>query len=266
MLLQAPAHADSVGEEEPRERLHGSSTRPATALKRLTKPLFRKYSALKRLRRSVGAKDTALERPANWQKEYFDSLPFTCKMTIGSLNESGNWHSTPYCSRLVQPNTLMGTPLCACLTSCLVVGSMNGFDPSLVELIEGIVARTVASMVPLAPPRFLRTKEAAKRIGFSPKTLQNWRSSGKGPPWLRIGGKVVYEVAPFDAWCTRNLLPRSSAHSTEPLKAPEAAQAPAGDRAESVERLKPNSAATPARDHGVTAGRSVCDLCAGRVI
>jgi predicted DNA-binding transcriptional regulator AlpA len=132
---------------------------------------------------------------------------------------------------------------------------MSGFDPSLLELIEGIVARTVASMVPLAPPRFLRTKEAAKRIGFSPKTLQNWRSSGKGPPWVRIGGKVAYEVAPFDAWCALSRVPRSSAHSMEPVKAPEAAQAPAGYRAKSVERLKPNS------DHGVTAGRSACDLC-----
>lgn len=33
----------------------------------------------------------------------------------------------------------------------------------------------------------LRPEEFAAMIGLSPRTLANWRSNGKGPPYLKIG-------------------------------------------------------------------------------
>ncbi|MBF0584659.1 MAG: helix-turn-helix domain-containing protein [Magnetococcales bacterium] len=32
----------------------------------------------------------------------------------------------------------------------------------------------------------------ARRWGIAPKTLQNWRCAGKGPPYIKIGGRIMY--------------------------------------------------------------------------
>ena len=41
----------------------------------------------------------------------------------------------------------------------------------------------------------LNTPEAAKYLGLRPGTLEIWRSLGKGPRYLKIGRRVVYELA-----------------------------------------------------------------------
>ena len=46
------------------------------------------------------------------------------------------------------------------------------------------------------------TQSAAERIGLRPKTLENWRVKGIGPPFYKIGGRVVYADADLDAWLT----------------------------------------------------------------
>ncbi len=38
----------------------------------------------------------------------------------------------------------------------------------------------------------MSTKAAARYLGLSYRTLQNWRSAGKGPRYARIGGVVRY--------------------------------------------------------------------------
>jgi predicted DNA-binding transcriptional regulator AlpA len=44
------------------------------------------------------------------------------------------------------------------------------------------------------------TRAAAERIGLSDKTLNNWRSLGTGPPYFKLGGRIVYDDAEVDAW------------------------------------------------------------------
>jgi predicted DNA-binding transcriptional regulator AlpA len=44
------------------------------------------------------------------------------------------------------------------------------------------------------------TKGQAARLGVQPKTLDNWRSQDVGPPYYKIGGRVVYDDAEVDAW------------------------------------------------------------------
>lgn len=44
------------------------------------------------------------------------------------------------------------------------------------------------------------TRAQAERIGLAPKTLDNWRSTGGGPPYYKIGGRVLYDDAEVDAW------------------------------------------------------------------
>ena len=34
----------------------------------------------------------------------------------------------------------------------------------------------------------------------TPKTLANWRSEGRGPVFVKIGGKVLYDLSDVEAW------------------------------------------------------------------
>ena len=40
----------------------------------------------------------------------------------------------------------------------------------------------------------------AEKLDSSPQTLANWRSSGKGPAFIKVGGRVMYDDADVDAW------------------------------------------------------------------
>jgi predicted site-specific integrase-resolvase len=41
---------------------------------------------------------------------------------------------------------------------------------------------------------YLTSKEVADRWRLSDQTLANWRSVGKGPPFIRVGGRVLYPI------------------------------------------------------------------------
>jgi hypothetical protein len=41
--------------------------------------------------------------------------------------------------------------------------------------------------------RHYSTKEAARYLNLSPQTLTNWRCLGRGPRFLKFGGRVVYD-------------------------------------------------------------------------
>lgn len=55
---------------------------------------------------------------------------------------------------------------------------------------------------PLAglPPRLLRTKEAARFLGISLRTLEKHRTYGTGPIYRKIGGRVLYAVEDLQTW------------------------------------------------------------------
>jgi hypothetical protein len=46
----------------------------------------------------------------------------------------------------------------------------------------------------------LVTTEAAKRLGVAPQTLSRWRCEGRGPDYLKVGGKVFYARSDLDAF------------------------------------------------------------------
>lgn len=58
------------------------------------------------------------------------------------------------------------------------------------------MSRTPASL----PPRYLRTPEAARFLGLSPRTLEKHRVYGTGPLYRKLGGRVVYAIADLQAW------------------------------------------------------------------
>src|SRR3546814_13107131 len=50
------------------------------------------------------------------------------------------------------------------------------------------------------PPRYLRTPDAARRVGLSPRTLEKHRCYGTGPAYRKPGARVVYAIDDLDAW------------------------------------------------------------------
>ena len=49
-------------------------------------------------------------------------------------------------------------------------------------------------------PPFLTSKEVADRWRLSDQTLANWRSAGKGPPFIRVGTRVLYPLEGIHAF------------------------------------------------------------------
>ena len=53
----------------------------------------------------------------------------------------------------------------------------------------------------------LDTTQLAARLGKKPKTLDNWRSQGIGPPHRKIVGSIRYDESDVDVWlnsCKKN--------------------------------------------------------------
>lgn len=44
----------------------------------------------------------------------------------------------------------------------------------------------------LLPVRFLSEKKAAACMDAHPQTLKRWRAQGRGPKFLRLGGRIRY--------------------------------------------------------------------------
>lgn len=48
--------------------------------------------------------------------------------------------------------------------------------------------------------RKLRTPETASFLGVSQSTLAKWRMYGCGPPYSKLGGVVIYDIADLDTF------------------------------------------------------------------
>lgn len=56
---------------------------------------------------------------------------------------------------------------------------------------------------PIPQDRYLRTPEAARFLGLSPRTLEKHRVYGTGPVYHKLGGRVVYALDDLKAWAAR---------------------------------------------------------------
>lgn len=48
--------------------------------------------------------------------------------------------------------------------------------------------------------RLLTQRQFAEMLGVTPRSLERWRETGDGPPFLRVGGLVRYAPADVSAW------------------------------------------------------------------
>ena len=49
--------------------------------------------------------------------------------------------------------------------------------------------------------RYWTVAEFCEVVDRSPYTLQRWRSEGSGPPYLKVGGRVLYDEQTVHEWC-----------------------------------------------------------------
>jgi predicted DNA-binding transcriptional regulator AlpA len=62
----------------------------------------------------------------------------------------------------------------------------------------------------------LNTRQAAERCNLSPRTFEKLRMTGGGPPFIRLGGAVRYQLEDLDAWIASNRRRTTSDNQTLP--------------------------------------------------
>lgn len=75
----------------------------------------------------------------------------------------------------------------------------------------------------------LTTTEAAPKVGQSPRTLEDWRTKGIGPKFVKLGRKVFYRPEDLDAWIEERAFTSTSEY---PAKGPDGTGDVAGTVAE----------------------------------
>lgn len=50
--------------------------------------------------------------------------------------------------------------------------------------------------------RYISRRETAEHLGIHEHTLDNWYTSGYGPPRYKLRGRVVYRLEEVDTWVT----------------------------------------------------------------
>ncbi len=50
----------------------------------------------------------------------------------------------------------------------------------------------------------LDTPRAAQFVGVSKRTLEKWRYEGIGPPYLKLGRRVLYSMADLEDWIDKH--------------------------------------------------------------
>lgn len=52
--------------------------------------------------------------------------------------------------------------------------------------------------------QLLNESQTANLLGLSRACLRNWRAVGKGPPWMRIGERLIrYDLAKLRGWISK---------------------------------------------------------------
>ena len=100
---------------------------------------------------------------------------------------------------------------------------------------------------------FLSTRKAAAALGLSPRTLDRYRETGRGPAYHRFGQRIVYRRDDLDDWAAKRRVPAAD----EPP--------PAGRRRFAGRRPRRSG---PMRARATAAGRSArtarARVCASR--
>jgi excisionase family DNA binding protein len=70
-----------------------------------------------------------------------------------------------------------------------------------------------ATTAPLSSKRVLSAQEAAAYVGLSKQTMAKLRVYGGGPPFLKLGRRVLYDPTDLDQWLASHRRASTSAVS-----------------------------------------------------
>ena len=62
---------------------------------------------------------------------------------------------------------------------------------------------------------YLSTRKAAAALGLSPRTLDRYRETGRGPAYHRFGQRIVYRRGDLDDWAARRRVPAADEPPTD---------------------------------------------------
>lgn len=96
-------------------------------------------------------------------------------------------------------------------------GVRVGSAPGDYSNLGGIFVLPTNDINSLGPGSYLTTMETARLLKKAPGTLQNWRSKGNGPPYVKVGASVRYRVADLIAWLEFNTVFEKSERLSRPL-------------------------------------------------
>lgn len=66
--------------------------------------------------------------------------------------------------------------------------------------------------------RYLRTPEAARFLGLSPRTLEKHRTYGTGPTYRKLGGRIVYAPEDLKLWADRGVRQSTTDQGTDTVR------------------------------------------------
>jgi helix-turn-helix protein len=72
----------------------------------------------------------------------------------------------------------------------LTARQLSGLDDGAVEQVR----------VRILPDGRMSREDAARYLGHKPKTLAMWKLSGKGPQWVKVGGRIFYFRSDLDSF------------------------------------------------------------------
>ena len=57
--------------------------------------------------------------------------------------------------------------------------------------------------MPDSPLTLVTPEDAARLLTSKERTLERWRSTGTGPPYVKVGRRVAYRLRDLEAWVER---------------------------------------------------------------
>jgi excisionase family DNA binding protein len=80
----------------------------------------------------------------------------------------------------------------------------------LYERLSASLASELTAPNPGATAMLLTQQEAAERLRLSERTLERWRVSGDGPPFVKAGRRVLYHPDDLAAWIATHTVQSTS--------------------------------------------------------
>ena len=137
---------------------------------------------------ATGTKGYVLGELALGDPSFVERLRRGASFRLSTVARARSWMAREACvpARAAMRAAVAGAPL---------LGDGPGFEP------QGDPDMTQADS------EFMSTRKAAAALGLSPRTLDRYRETGRGPAYHRFGQRIVYRRGDLDDWAAKRRVP-----------------------------------------------------------